>query len=201
MKRMRLFCSLGTTALVAALALVGGSYLHSGSAHAAAGGMAPGQVPLDTLTHYHLGSGNLPAQQHANGHIDHGLTSIDSLPNFSGKYHADGFDPSGNPNKQWVYNMVGASPEHGGIHQYLVQRRKEIQAALEERIKRGIADGDVPPHANVKAIAAFFMTVKQGLSLRARDGASREAMLQVADAALAAWDALLAKPASPRKRA
>ena len=86
--------------------------------------------------------------------------------------------------------------------QYLAQRRKEIQAALEERIKRGIADGDVPEHANVKAIAAFFMTVMQGLSLRARDGASREAMLQVADAALAAWDALVAKPApaKPRKR-
>jgi hypothetical protein len=42
----------------------------------------------------------------------------------------------------------------------------------------------------------------QGLSLRARDGASHEAMQQVADAALAAWDALVAKPAltRPRKR-
>ncbi len=115
MKRVRLFCIIGmTVALVAALAPAGGGSLRGGSAHAAAGGMAPGQVPLDTLTHYHLASGNLLAQQHANGHIDHGITNIDSIPNFSGKYHADGFDPSGNPNKQWVYNMVGASPEHGG---------------------------------------------------------------------------------------
>jgi hypothetical protein len=47
------------------------------------------------------------------------------------------------------------------------------------------------------------MTVMQGLSLRARDSASRDSMLQVADAALAAWDALVAKPAAskPRKRA
>ena len=101
-----------------------------------------------------------------------------------------------------VLGDSNASPEHGGIHQYLAQRRKEIQAALEERIKRGIADGDVPEHANVTAISAFFMTVMQGLSLRARDGASHEAMQQVADAALAAWDALVAKPAlaRPRKR-
>src|SRR4029434_1165186 len=56
-----------------------------------------------------------------------------------------------------------AAPEHGGIHDYLAQRRKEIQAALEERLKRGIADGDVPAHANVKTIAAFFMTVLQRL--------------------------------------
>lgn len=102
-----------------------------------------------------------------------------------------------------VLGDSNASPEHGGIHQYLAQRRKEIQAALEERLERGIAEGDVPPHANVKAMAAFFMTVMQGLSLRARDGASREAMMQVADAAMAAWDALTStvatKPAKPKR--
>src|SRR5260370_39537718 len=115
MKRVRLFCALGTTTvLVAALAMAGGSSLRGGVAHAADGGMAPGQVPLDTLAHYHLASGNLPAQKHVNGHIDQGLTNIDSIPNFSGKYHADGFDPSGNPNKQWVYNTIGNPPQHGG---------------------------------------------------------------------------------------
>jgi AcrR family transcriptional regulator len=112
-------------------------------------------------------------------------------------------DPAGCRGCLLVLGDSNAAPEHGGIHAYLAQRRREIQAALEERIKRGVADGDVPAHANIKAIAAFFMTVLQGLSLRARDGASREAMLQVADAALAAWDALVARPAAakPRKRA
>ena len=112
-------------------------------------------------------------------------------------------DPSGCRGCLLVLGDSNAAPEHGGIHDYLAQRRREIQAALEERIKRGVADGDVPAHANIKAIAAFFMTVMQGLSLRARDGASRESMLQVGDAALAAWEALVAKPAAskPRKRA
>ena len=105
-------------------------------------------------------------------------------------------DPAGCRGCLLVLGDSNASPEHGGIHAYLAQRRKEIQAALEDRLKRGIADGDVPAHANIKAIAAFLMTVLQGLSLRARDGASREAMLQVADAAMAAWDSLLTpKPA------
>ena len=37
-----------------------------------------------------------------------------------------------------------ASPENDGVRQYLCQRRRDIQAALEERLKRGIADGDIP---------------------------------------------------------
>jgi AcrR family transcriptional regulator len=107
-------------------------------------------------------------------------------------------DPAGCRGCLLVLGDSNASPEHGGIHDYLAQRRKEIQAALEERIKRGIGDGDVPPQANVKTIAAFFMTVLQGLSLRARDGASREAMLQIVDAASAAWDSLTQAPPAGR---
>ena len=49
-----------------------------------------------------------------NGHIATGIPNIDSVPNFSGKYHADGFDQNGTPNKQWVYNTVGTLPQHGG---------------------------------------------------------------------------------------
>ena len=109
-------------------------------------------------------------------------------------------DPNGCRGCLLVLGDSNAAPEHGGIHDYLAQRRKEIQAAMEERIRRGVADGDVPPQASVRTIAAFYMTVLQGLSLRARDGASREAMMQVADAAIAAWDSLT-QAAAPAKRA
>ena len=50
-------------------------------------------------------------------------------------------------------------------------------------------------------MAAFYMTVLQGLSLRARDGASRETMLQVVDSAMAAWDALASARPKGKKRA
>jgi hypothetical protein len=115
MKRLRLV-ALGTTVvLLAALALVGGGYLRAGTAHADAGGKAIGKIPLDTLTHSHLGhEENLPALKHVNGHIASGIPNIDSIPTFSGKYHADGFDPNGTPNKQWVYNTIGSLPQHGG---------------------------------------------------------------------------------------
>ena len=152
MKRMRFYCILGTTlALVAATALAGGGYLRGGTAHAAAGGMAPGQVPLDTITHYHLGSGNLPAQKHVNGHVTHGLTNIDSIPNFSGKYHADGFDPSGAPNKQWVYNTVGNPPGHGGtttIRVPIIPVSLDLLAPDGSVLVHVDANHDVPPTLN-----------------------------------------------------
>ena len=84
-----------------------------------------------------------------------------------------------------------AAPEHDGVRRYLCQRRRDIQAGIEQRLSRGIADGDVPRGADVKAIAAFYMTILQGLSLRARDGAAQSAMAGVVDSAMAAWDGLV----------
>ncbi len=43
-----------------------------------------------------------------------GVPGIDSLANFTGRYRANGFDGSGAPQKDWIYAMVGASPQRGG---------------------------------------------------------------------------------------
>ena len=96
-------------------------------------------------------SGNLPAQKHANGHIDQGITNIDSIPNFSGKYHADGFDPSGTPNKQWVYNTVGALPQHGGtttIRVPIIPVSLDLLAPDGSVLVHVDANHDVPPTLN-----------------------------------------------------
>jgi AcrR family transcriptional regulator len=95
-----------------------------------------------------------------------------------------------------------ATPGNDRVRQFLCQRRRDIQAGLEARLKRGIADGDLSADADIKAMAAFYMTVLQGLSLRARDGASREALTGVVESAMAAWDSLTTPraPASPRAK-
>jgi hypothetical protein len=61
----------------------------------------------------------------------------------------------------------------------------------------GVADGDlaVSP-AGVDAIARYYTTVVQGLSIQARDGASRAELETVIGCAMAAWDALAAGPAA-----
>lgn len=95
-----------------------------------------------------------------------------------------------------ILGDANSSAQNAGVHKSLCNWRREIQAAFEQRLRQGITDRDVPAGADVAGIAAFYLTVLQGLSLRARDGASRETLLQIADAAMAGWDAVV----TPRRR-
>jgi len=52
---------------------------------------------------------------------------------------------------------------------------------------RGIAEGDLPPSADVDQLAAFYTTVLEGLSIQARDGASEEKPNRITDAPMLAW--------------
>ena len=99
-----------------------------------------------------------------------------------------------------ILGDANSSAQSAGVRQSLCSRRRQIQAGLEERLRRGIKDGDVPADADIGRIAGFYLTVLQGLSLQARDGASRDTMLEVADSAMAAWDTLLSMPAAKPKR-
>ncbi len=81
--------------------------------------------------------------------------------------------------------------ENGEIFDDLVDRRERTQKQIRDRLKRGIADGDVPKGADVTAIAAYYATVLNGLSLQVRDGAPRKRLLGVVDCAMASWDTLV----------
>jgi hypothetical protein len=53
---------------------------------------------------------------HLNGqaHARHGIANIDSLVNWNDHFFSDGYDPSGNPQREWYTNTVGNPPQHGG---------------------------------------------------------------------------------------
>jgi hypothetical protein len=53
-----------------------------------------------------------------------------------------------------------------------------------------VVDGDLSAGADTDAMAAFYTTVLQGLSVQARDGASRASLEAVIDCAIAAWTPL-----------
>lgn len=84
------------------------------------------------------------------------------------------------------------TPKTEGIRDFLAEQRRAGTAELRERIAAGIKDGDVPAGADITALAEYFSTVLHGMSIQARDGASRASLLAVAEAAMAGWDALAA---------
>ncbi len=82
---------------------------------------------------------------------------------------------------------------NASVHERLRGIRCQLPEMLEKRLKRGIAEGELPARLRVDDIAAFYTTVIHGLAVRARDGETRRAMLAVADGAMAAWDGLVSR--------
>ncbi|WP_029003465.1 TetR/AcrR family transcriptional regulator [Azorhizobium doebereinerae] len=61
---------------------------------------------------------------------------------------------------------------------------------LEERLAQGVAAGEISTAADVPGLARFVLAVQGGMSLQARDGASRTELEAVARHAMQGWDAL-----------
>lgn len=74
---------------------------------------------------------------------------------------------------------------------FLAGLRHDIFRTIRDRLARGIADGDLTASpAGLDAIARYYTTMVQGLSVQARDGASRADLEAVITCAMAAWDML-----------
>lgn len=82
------------------------------------------------------------------------------------------------------------------VQKAIADIRHAIRASLEARIGRDVANGALPRTANPSALAGLVMAIAQGMSVLARDGASRESLLAIVDAALAAWP----RPTRPSRR-
>jgi AcrR family transcriptional regulator len=95
--------------------------------------------------------------------------------------------------------LVLAAPtgtvENHEVREFLADRRRDQFATIEDRLARGVTDGDLTaPPAGLGALARYYTTVVQGLSVQARDGATRAELETVITCAMAAWDTLTSAP-------
>jgi AcrR family transcriptional regulator len=60
---------------------------------------------------------------------------------------------------------------------------------LETRLVRAVKDGEIAASADLHALARFVQTVQAGMSILARDGATRSELEDVAGVAMSGWDA------------
>ena len=82
------------------------------------------------------------------------------------------------------------------IQTALAKRRALGVANMQARIQRGIDEGELPRSTDAGALANFYATVYQGMSMQAKDGATRASLMATVDAAMRAWPA----PPAARKR-
>ncbi|GAB3618564.1 TetR/AcrR family transcriptional regulator [Okibacterium endophyticum] len=76
----------------------------------------------------------------------------------------------------------------------LAAQRDALHRRLEDRINRGVSDGDLPATVQADRLASFLVAVMRGMSGCARDGGSTEDLLGIADVAMTA----LPDPPHPR---
>ncbi len=90
--------------------------------------------------------------------------------------------------------VVLAAPQSEGstaaVCDELKARRADNVVILESRLERAVTEGELPQGADCHGIAQYFATVQHGMSIQARDGASRETLLAIADCAMAGWERL-----------
>ncbi len=97
--------------------------------------------------------------------------------------------------------MVMAAATSGGssekLQAVLTAQRMSSRARLKARIEEGIRDGDVPAGTDAGALADFYSTLMTGMSLQARDGATRKALIATVATAMQVWPV---KPKAPARR-
>ena len=89
-----------------------------------------------------------------------------------------------------VLEALHSHDSNGAVNAALTTLRDQNLDRLAAKFDADVAAGRLPPQTDGHAIAAFFVTVQQGMAIRARDGADAGALESVAECALAAWPAL-----------
>lgn len=89
-----------------------------------------------------------------------------------------------------VLGGPSGSSNHESVSDFLCENRREMQSRILSRLTAGVAQGELPAGIDLKGLAAFYTTVLHGMSIQARDGASRKTLQAVARQAMSAWDAL-----------
>lgn len=93
-----------------------------------------------------------------------------------------------------VVGAINCAHASSGVQEHLRHFRVKTQHSIARRLRKGVAQGDVPAGADLSALASFYTAFLHGLSIQARDGASRASLLAAVDCAMSAWDGLVASP-------
>lgn len=98
---------------------------------------------------------------------------------------AQEFTKPGRPHGCMISTAVlTCAVENEAVANHVSSLRDETLDALQNRIERGIAEEQLRSNADTESLARFIGAMIQGMSVQARDGASRAALLGLAEHAI-----------------
>ena len=102
---------------------------------------------------------------------------------------ADAFTEGGGMPAGCMVSLAGthAAPACDPIREMMIAQRALSERLMTERLQAGIDRGEVPAGTDAASLAAFFSTVFRGMAVQARDGASREKLVEIGRLAMRAW--------------
>jgi AcrR family transcriptional regulator len=80
-------------------------------------------------------------------------------------------------------------PSLSSLRETMISYRSMAEKMMAERLKQGVEQGQIPATTDVDMLARYFGTVFRGMAVQARDGKSRESLLEIGRMALNAWPA------------
>lgn len=81
--------------------------------------------------------------------------------------------------------MLFCAPENTKVAQRTADIRRKVREKLEARMRRAIETGEIARSADADDLSRYLMSLLHGMSVQARDGASRGELLTVAKLGLA----------------
>jgi AcrR family transcriptional regulator len=99
-------------------------------------------------------------------------------------------DSSNPPGCLMMMAATTSANASGRLQKVLTDKRIAARDRLKDRIRQGLAEGDVPAGTDAAGLADFYSTIMTGMSLRAKDGASRKSLLATVAQAMALFPAV-----------
>jgi hypothetical protein len=79
---------------------------------------------------------------------------------------------------------INTAPEHSEHIETLRRLKEKYKSAWEKRFKQAKLDRQLSDEVNPSELAEYFTTLIQGMTIKAKDGASRDTLISVTNIAL-----------------
>ncbi len=83
--------------------------------------------------------------------------------------------------------VLSCAPEHRDVAHSIAGLRESSIEAVANRLMQAKQEGELPESVDAWALARFYGSVVQGMSIQAKDGATTAELLSIGELALRAW--------------